>query len=67
LTLPFWQGLLPPMRYVICLRNPIDVARSLRRRNGFSLDKGVDLWMTHVTSSLAHVWTTAKVLVFYET
>ena len=42
LTLPFWQRLLPSMRYVICLRNPIDVARSLRRRNGFSLDKGTE-------------------------
>src|SRR5437870_8336735 len=29
LTLPFWKQLLPPLRYVICLRNPVDVARSL--------------------------------------
>ena len=66
LTLPFWQRLLPSMRYVICLRNPIDVARSLRRRNGFSLDKGVDLWMTHVTSSLSHTSGRRRLLVFYE-
>jgi GT2 family glycosyltransferase/glycosyltransferase involved in cell wall biosynthesis len=66
LTLPFWQRLLPSMRYVICLRNPIDVARSLRRRNGFSLDKGVDLWMTYVTSSLSHTSGRRRLLVFYE-
>jgi GT2 family glycosyltransferase/glycosyltransferase involved in cell wall biosynthesis len=66
LTLPFWQRLLPSMRYVICLRNPIDVARSLRRRNGFSLDKGVDLWMTHVTSSLSHTSGRRRLLMFYE-
>ena len=28
LTLPFWQRILDPMRYVICLRNPLDVAAS---------------------------------------
>ena len=32
LTLPFWQRILPPMRYVICLRNPVDVAASLKAR-----------------------------------
>ncbi len=41
LTLPFWQKLLPPMRYVFCLRNPIEVGRSLERRNGLSLEKGI--------------------------
>ena len=32
LTLPFWQRILDPMRYVICLRNPLDVAASARAR-----------------------------------
>ena len=33
LTLPFWQALLPDMRYVVCVRNPLDVAASLEHRN----------------------------------
>jgi hypothetical protein len=27
-TLPFWRRLIPNMRFVICMRNPIDTARS---------------------------------------
>ncbi len=66
LTLPFWQKLLPPMRYVICLRNPVDVARSLERRNNFSFEKGIQLWLTHVTSALQHTANQPRLFVFYE-
>ncbi len=27
-TLPFWQKLIPDMRYILCFRNPVDTARS---------------------------------------
>lgn len=62
LTLPFWQPLLPGPRYVLCVRNPLDVARSLQVRNGFSIQKGVTLWMQHMTSAVRHL-TSAPVLV----
>ena len=32
LTLPFWLSLLPQMKVIICLRHPLDVALSERRR-----------------------------------
>src|SRR3712207_2640746 len=54
LTLPFWRQILPPMQYVICLRNPLDVARSLERRNGFSLEKGIYLWLVYIESALRY-------------
>jgi hypothetical protein len=44
LTLPFWQEFLPPMRYIICLRNPLDVARSLAQRDGMAIGRGSMLW-----------------------
>ena len=66
LTLPFWQRLLPPMRYVICLRNPVDVSRSLERRNNFSFEKGAQLWLTYVTSALRHTAGQPRLFVFYE-
>ncbi len=46
-TLPFWQRLLPRLHYVICLRNPIDIARSLEKRDGFALEKSIQLWFDH--------------------
>ncbi len=66
LTLPFWQRLLPSMKYVICLRNPVDVARSLEQRDGFSLEKGVHLWLTHVKSALEHTAGQPRLFIFYE-
>jgi len=44
LTLPFWRGLLPGLKTVIVVRNPLEVALSLRRRNGFSFALGLTLW-----------------------
>jgi hypothetical protein len=66
LTLPFWQQLLPEMRYVLCLRNPVDVAHSLANRNGFSAEKSSSLWLTHVTSALQHSDGFPRLTVFYE-
>ena len=31
LTLPFWKELLPNLKVVVCVRNPIEVIASLRR------------------------------------
>lgn len=66
LTLPFWQQLLPEMRYVICLRNPLDVASSLQRRDGMSLAEGIDLWQAYVTSALANTSGGPRLFVPYE-
>lgn len=66
LTLPFWQDLLPSMKYVVCLRNPLDVALSLQRRDGFSLAKGGDLWLDYVASSIIHSTGLPRMFLFYE-
>ena len=66
LTLPFWQQLLPEMRYIICLRNPVDVARSLEHRDGLSHEKSSSLWLTYVSSALNHSEGKPRLVVFYE-
>jgi hypothetical protein len=66
LTLPFWQIVLPEMRYVISLRNPIDVSLSLQRRDGFSVDKGIDLWISYTNSVLRHTSGRPRFFTFYE-
>lgn len=65
LTLPFWQQLLPSMQYVICIRNPVDVARSLERRDNFTFEKGVRLWLSHMQSALRHTGGKPRMFVFY--
>jgi hypothetical protein len=70
LTLPFWQRILDPMRYVICLRNPIDVAASAGASNrdddSVPFEQGVDLWLTYVRGALAATAGHPRHLVFYE-
>ncbi len=44
LTLPFWQQLLPNLKILIVVRNPLEVAHSMRERNGTSYSLGLRLW-----------------------
>ena len=44
LTLPFWQNLLPGMKTLIMVRNPLEVAHSMKERNGNSYSFGLRLW-----------------------
>jgi GT2 family glycosyltransferase len=44
LTLPFWRGLLSKLKTVIIVRNPLEVAYSMRERNGTSYSFGLRLW-----------------------
>jgi hypothetical protein len=50
--LPFWQPLWAELEtqplFVLVLRDPVQVAASLRQRDGFSLGKGYLLWLQHV-------------------
>src|SRR5947207_995149 len=44
LTLPFWQDVLPGMKTIIMVRNPLEAAHSMRERNGTSYSLGLRLW-----------------------
>src|SRR5207244_3498372 len=43
-TLPFWQNLLPGLKTLIMVRNPLEVAHSMKERNGTSYSFGLRLW-----------------------
>ena len=47
LTLPFWLPLLPDLRVIVCVRNPLAVARSLEARDGLSTRAALKLWEAH--------------------
>jgi hypothetical protein len=44
LTLPFWLPLLPDLRIVVCVREPLAVAHSLEARDGLPTTNGLELW-----------------------
>jgi hypothetical protein len=66
LTLPFWQKLLPPMHYVVCIRNPLEVAASLEKRGGMPVEKSMWLWLRYVSCSIAHTAGRRRMFVFFE-
>jgi hypothetical protein len=66
LTLPFWQELLPRMRYVICLRNPLDVAASLERRDDIAPEQACELWLRYVASAILNTAGRPRLFVSYE-
>ena len=47
-TLALWNDLIPgPLKVVVCLRNPLEVAFSLNRRGMFSYSTALRLWQTY--------------------
>lgn len=54
LLLPVLEGDLTRPLCLIPFRNPIEVARSLRQRNGFPLAAGAALWESYIVSALQH-------------
>jgi hypothetical protein len=66
LTIPFWSRLLPDLRVLVCLRNPIEVVHSLQKRNGFSEAHGFDLWLTYHQRLLAATRPGTRVVTHYD-
>ena len=55
-TLPFWEAALArPFTVVALLRNPLDVAGSLRARNRFPTPLGVAMWERYNRLLLSHL------------
>jgi hypothetical protein len=66
LTLPFWRQVVPTTRYVLCFRNPLDVHRSLERRDNMSLLEAVRLWGLYSALAIRDTVGEPRLLLFYE-
>jgi GT2 family glycosyltransferase/glycosyltransferase involved in cell wall biosynthesis len=68
--LPFWQSVFALVErsdsYVITLRNPLSVARSLKARNGFSERRSYLLWLIHLVQSVTRTKGRSRVCVDYD-
>jgi GT2 family glycosyltransferase/glycosyltransferase involved in cell wall biosynthesis/SAM-dependent methyltransferase len=55
--LPFWKAVFDhcqfAVSYVVTVRHPRSVAKSLAKRNGFDLEKGYLLWLEHLTTIIS--------------
>lgn len=73
LTLPFWRRVLAGLpevesrlRYVICLRHPLEVAASLRARDEMPRDEALALWSRYMTDALSYTAGEPRVFVSYD-
>lgn len=68
--MPFWLAVFNHLKmrvsYIIAFRNPMSVARSLQRRDGFDLEKGYLLWGEHMLSSLGNTDGCERLVVEYD-
>ncbi len=66
LLVPFWRSLLSELRFVVCLRNPFEVALSLQRRDGAPLAKGSELWVQYTCAALQDTAGAPRFFLFYD-
>lgn len=66
LTLPFWRKVTGPLRVVVCVRNPLEVALSLRMRNGSTIAFGLALWAAYTRTLLAHTSPDERLVTHYQ-
>jgi hypothetical protein len=68
--LPFWKEVFTRSQlnvsYVLVIRNPLSVCKSLEKRHNFGFEKSALLWLEHVLSSLTGTSGENRVLVDYD-
>ncbi|MFF2089462.1 sulfotransferase [Paenibacillus sp. NPDC058174] len=70
LLLPLWKSVFQELNvepvYIICLRNPLNVAASLYKRDRFTNEKSMALWNLYVMSSLYYTIDERRLVVSYD-
>ena len=66
LTIPFWRRLIPDLKVVVCVRNPLEVARSLFVRGDSTGASQFKLWLTHYRQLLSAVPPTHRIVTHYQ-
>ena len=66
LVMPFWLGLRADFKVVICVRNPLEVALSLRRRGLLSYSLGLSLWQSYNARLLETTRPAQRIITHYD-
>ena len=67
LTAPYWLDLEPDLRFIVCVRHPLEVALSLKRRNQNSYSLGLSLWERYYATVLATVPPERRIVTHFDT
>jgi hypothetical protein len=66
ITIQFWKSLLPDLRVVVCVRNPLEVAASLQKRNNLSYAASGRLWLQYYRNILENVPRESRIITLFE-
>jgi hypothetical protein len=66
ILLPFWKMLVENVRFVVCLRNPLEVARSLARRDRMPARRAAALWEAYTLAAVRDTADAPRIFVCYE-
>ena len=67
LLLPFWRIVEPDLRVLVCIRNPLEVAQSmLRRQDPYELEHWLEMWHRHTVQALSDSVDCPREVVLYE-
>jgi hypothetical protein len=65
-TLPFWKKLFSDPVYLLVLRNPLNVAKSLAKRGDCSIPTGLALWERYTRDMFHHTKDSKRLIVSFE-
>jgi hypothetical protein len=65
LTLSLWLELIPDLKVIICIRNPLEVACSVQRRDRLSYSTAIRLWQLY-NNQAVQAPAAARIVVAYE-
>jgi hypothetical protein len=66
LTIPFWRRLIPDLKVVVCVRNPLEVGHSLLVRGDSTSASQFELWLTYYRQLLSAVPPTRRIVTHYQ-
>lgn len=66
ILLPFWKMLIPNLRFVICIRSPLEVVRSLDKRYSMPIQRGAYIWYQYMKLAIRDTESCPRIFVFYE-
>ena len=67
LTARYWLDLVPDLHFIVCVRDPLEVALSLKRRNQNSYSLGLSLWERYYATVLDQVPRERRIVTHYDT
>jgi len=65
-TIPFWRRVIPDLKVVVCVRNPLEVAHSVFARGDVPSTSLFPLWLTYYRQLLSATPPTRRIVTHYQ-